>query len=228
MRDEIYHRALATLQRHVKEAGATGQLDEGELVVNGHRLGLSVECDGVTTQGVHVIVPLDIQIHLDGDSGDKFRVGTLGIGPDRDSAAQAAVAEWHVLAAAPLLAALGASLGARRGARESIAWGSWTVFPGRAGIRGPLPQALQAGGTLLAEALAALRAEVVKWPDPGRWTLRSIFVMAAISPDPAEVQAAVDGFVDPALAERLTKLAWPKPRDASFYKQLFVLRAGHD
>jgi hypothetical protein len=228
MQEEIHRLALATLRRHAKEAGAVTEFDEGELVVNGHRLGLSVGCDGVTRQGGQVIVPLDIQIHLDGDSGDKFRLGTLGIGDDRETAARAAVVEWHLLAADPVLAALGAPLAARRNLRTSLVWGPWSVFPGRAGVRGPMPPALQTSGALLGDMLGTLRAAVLEWPDPSRWLLRSMFVMATIGPDSTETQAAVDGFVDESLAEKLAKLSWPRPREMALYKQLLVLQAGSD
>ncbi len=116
MQEDIYHLALNTLRRHLSEAGVQSSVEDGELLVDGHRLGLSVACDGIVQQGQHVIAPLDIQVHLDGDEGDKFRVGTLGVGPDREAAAKAAVAEWHLLAASPLLAALGGPLEPRRAA----------------------------------------------------------------------------------------------------------------
>ena len=226
MQEEIYKLAFATLRRHVAEAGVDAELEEGEIVVSGHRLGLSVACDGVVRQQDHVIAPLDIQIHLDGDEGDKFRMGTLGIGPDRETAARAAVAEWHVLAADPVLSALGAPLAARRKAPAAVKWGDWTVFPGRAGVRGPLPPNLQGGGPLLGDLLAALRSEVLAWPEPTRWELKSIYVMATIGPDGTEAQAAVDGFVNPSLAAKLAALSWPRPGETSLYKQLFVLRGG--
>jgi hypothetical protein len=226
MQDEIYKLAFATLRRHVAEAGVDAEVEEGEIVVEGHRLGLSVACDGVVRQQDHVIVPLDIQIHLDGDEGDKFRMGTLGIGPDRDAAARAAVSEWHVLAADPVLAALGAPLVARRKAPPTVKWGDWAVFPGRAGVRGPLPPSLQGGGPLLGEMLAALRSVVIGWPQPTRWELKSIYVMTTIGSEGAEAQAAVNGFVDEPLAAKLATLPWPRPGETSLYKQLFVLRGG--
>ena len=141
MQEDVYHMALAALQRHLAEAGGRADMDDGDLWFGGHRLSLSVACEGIVQQGQHVIAPLDIQIHLDGDEGDKFRVGTLGVGVDREAAIRAAVAEWHILAAAPLLAALGAAVELRRGPRRPMQWADWSVFPGRAIVRGPLPAA---------------------------------------------------------------------------------------
>lgn len=228
MQEEIYRLALGTLRRHLAEAGVAATVEDGELEVSGHRLGLSVACEGMVQQGEHVFAPLDIRIHLDGDEGDKFRVGTLGVGPDREAASQAAVAEWHVLAAAPLLAALGAPLELRRSPRQHVAWADWSVFPGRAVIRGPLPPVMQADGSLLREVLETLRDAVASWPAPIRWEMRSIFIMATVGPDGQEVQAAVSGFVDEPLSAKLAALPWPKPTETFFYKQLFVLRGGKD
>ncbi len=55
-----------------------------------------------------------------------------------------------------------------------------------------------------------------------------MFVMATISPEGAEIQAAINGFVDESLAAKLGQLEWPTPRDTSLYKQLVVLRAGSE
>lgn len=228
MQEEIYRLALGTLRRHLAEAGIVATIEDGELTVGGHRLGLSVACDGMVQQGQHVLAPLDIRLHLDGDEGDKFRVGTLGVGPDREAASRAAVAEWHMLAAAPLLAALGAGLDLRRAPRQNPLWAEWTVFPGRAVIRGPLPPVMQADGSLLRQVLHTLRDTAVSWPAPTRWDLRSIFIMATVGPDGHELQAAVNGFVDEPLAAKVAALPWPKPAETFFYKQLFVLRGGRD
>jgi hypothetical protein len=229
VQEEIYKMAVSTLRRHLAEAGLKVEIEDGELVVANHRLGLSVGSDGIVKQGEHVIVPLDIQLHLDGDEGDKFRVGTLGVGPDREAAARAAVAEWHVLAAAPVLAALGAPLATpRRGSNRPMQWGDWSVFPGRAGIRGPLPAEMQPDGALLRSLLQTLRTAVLNWKQPARWKMASIYIMATVGPDGTEIQTAVNGFVDEPLAEKLRLLAWPKPADTFLYKQLFVLSGGKD
>jgi hypothetical protein len=228
MQEDIYRMAISALRRHLAEAGVTVEFDDGDLRVGGHRLSLAVASDGIVKQGANVICPLDIQIHLDGDEGDKFRVGTLGVGADLESAAKAGVAEWHVLAAAPLLAALGGSLDLRRGPRRPMRWGDWSVFPGRAIIRGPLPPELQAEGALLRSMLQTLRELVLGWAAPPRSELRSMFLMATSGPDGPDIQAAVNGFVDAGLAEKLAMLPWPRPAEAFFYKQLLVLRGGEE
>jgi hypothetical protein len=133
-----------------------------------------------------------------------------------------------MLAAAPLLAAFGAPLGVKRGPDRPMLWGDWSVFPGRAGIRGPLPPAMQSDGPLLRALLQSLRQIVVDWPQPRRWELRSIYVMATVGSEGAEVQAAINGFVDAALIAKLSELAWPRPAETFLYKQLFVLRGGKD
>ncbi len=107
-------------------------------------------------------------------------------------------------------------------------WADWSVFPGRAVIRGPLPAAMQPDGALLRAMLQSLRDTVIAWPDPPRWELRSIYVMATVGPDGHEIQAAVNGFVDQPLAEKLLSLDWPQPVETFLYKQLFVLRGGKD
>src|SRR4051812_21665649 len=136
MIDDFYQAALAALRHHLDEAGASYTLDDGEIVFEGHRLGLSISFEDYVTQGEHTLAPVEVQIHVDGDTGERFHVGTLGVGPDRASARHAAIAEWHLLAVAPLLAALGAPLENRRGAAQPQQLAGWDLFAGRVGIRG--------------------------------------------------------------------------------------------
>src|SRR5437879_404724 len=143
MIDETYRLVLDTLRQHLTEAGISFHEDDGDLIFHGHRLGLSITFDGFTPQENQLIAPLDVQIHVDGDPGDRFRMGTLGIGTDRPTAIRAAIDEWHVLAAAPLLAALGAEAGGLRRAQPTRQLSGWDLFPGRAGIRGTLPPGLE-------------------------------------------------------------------------------------
>jgi hypothetical protein len=226
MIDDFYQAALAAIRHHLDEAGADYTLDEGEIVVGGHRLGLSIVFDDFVTQGELVLAPLDVQIHLDGDTGDRFRVGTLGVGPDRATALGEAVSEWHLLAAAPLLAALGAPVENRRAARETQSLAGWDLFVGRVGVRGQMPAELRAGSTFYQNLLARLKKVVAGWHSPTRFELRSIFVMAMRGPSESDLQAAVDGMVHSELGESLSELPWPAGKDAYLYKQLFVLRGG--
>ncbi len=71
-----------------------------------------------------------------------------------------------------------------------------------------------------------LRREVAQWPAPAGYSLRSIFIMVTAADQKADVQAAVDGFVEQPLVEELEMLAWPAPAAAYLFKQLFVLRRG--
>ena len=80
MIDDVYQAALGALEHHLKQAGTAYTVDEGELLIGSHRLGLSIAFERFVDQGEHVLAPLDIQVHLDGDDGDRFRVGTLGVG----------------------------------------------------------------------------------------------------------------------------------------------------
>ena len=158
MIDDVYQAALAAVRHHLDQAGAGYRMDDGEIVVGGHRLGLSIGFDGFAQQGELVLAPLDVQIHLDGDTGDRFRVGTLGVGPDREAAIRDAVSEWHLLAAAPLLAALGAAVEKRRAPTQPQKLNGWELFAGRVGIRGAVPPSLRAGGSVLPVADRALAA----------------------------------------------------------------------
>lgn len=223
MIDDFYQLALAAVRHHLNEAGVSHTIDDGDVLFNEHRLGISVTFEDFVTQGGQVIAPLDIQLHLDGDEGDRFRVGTLGIGATREAAMQAAVSEWHMLAAAPLLAALRAPVDKRRAASKQQLAG-WDLFPGRAGIRGKIPAGLQSGGDLLRSLLIVLRDAVAKWPVPTHLELRSIYVMVSSGPEGQDVQAAADGLVNPELTEAIRGLKWPGGDDAYLYKQLFVFR----
>ena len=226
MIDETYRLVLDTIKRHLTEAGTSFREDDGDLTFNGHRLGLSIAFDDFTQQGDQVIAPLDVQIHLDGDSGDRFRMGTLGVGTDRPEAIRAAIEEWHLLAAAPLLAALGAEAGARRRPQSTRRLGSWELFAGRAGIRGTLPSGLDPGGAFYRLLLDALHKMVMRWTRPSALAFRSICLMATTAEGEPQVQAAIDGFVDESLTQDLAALPWPRPPEPYLFKQLLVLRRG--
>jgi hypothetical protein len=223
MIDDLYQSALGTLQHHLDEAGTSYVLDDGELIIGDHRLGLAISFDGCVPQGDQMLAPLDIQIHVDGDSGDRFRVGTLGVGATPAKAIEDAIAEWHTLAVWPLLSALGAEVETRRAAAVPQQLAGWDLFPGRIGIRGKMPAGLSAGSPFYRALLERLKQIVVKWEQPPRFTLHSMFVMATCSSS-AEVQAAVDGLVSEELVTLLSGLPWPTGKDTYLYKQLFVLR----
>ncbi|MCE9547641.1 MAG: DUF6348 family protein [Planctomycetia bacterium] len=226
MIDDVYQLALSALRRHLTQAGVAFSDDDGDLVIGDHRLGLSIVFDGFARQGDQAIAPVEFQIRLDGDEGDRFRIGVLGVGPTHEAALKSAIDEWHLLAASPVLAALGAPAGAPRRGPASILLAGWQLYPGRPGLRGGAPPALQAGGAFFSTLLAALREEVSRWDEPREFALRSIFVMVSSEGDQRELQAAVDGFVSPTLVERLEQLQWPTATGAYFYKQLLVLRHG--
>ena len=227
MNDDFFQLASGAIRNHLTAAGVGFEQDDGEFIVNGHRLGLSITFDGFSSQGGQVIAPLDIQIHLDGDAGDKFRVGTLGVGRDQRSAMEAAVTEWHLLAAAPVLAAVGAAVELRRKSAP-VQIQSWTVFPGRVGIRGAMPAELASGGSFYREIMQTLGGIAGAWETPSRFNVRSAFILCTRSPESQEVQAAVDGFVNEPLQAALAALPWPAGGETYLYKQLFVFRAGSD
>lgn len=227
MLDDCYRLALETIRRHLDQAGKPFDEDDGDIVIDGHRLGLSVAFDGFSRQQSQALAPIDICIHLDGDEGNRFRVGTIGVGNTQEEALAAAVDEWHVLAAAPVMAALGAEAGERRRTEEPSQLAGWDLFPGRAGIRGAVPPGLQAGGPFFAELLLALRSEVSNWPDTDEFVLRSIFVMGSGGPQP-EFQAAADGFLSEPLTDAVANLNWPGGAEPYYFKQLFVLRCRSD
>lgn len=228
MDDDFYQLAIMAVRRQLDVAELPYELDDGDLVLGGHRLGLSINFEGFTSQGGQQIAPLDVQMHLDGDEGDRFRVGTLGIGPDRAAAMRDAVAEWHLLAASPVLSALGAKVDSRRSQEHPPQLAGWAFYPGRVGLRGAVPPQMHVGQPFYRALLGVLRGVVAGWPMPDRFDLRSIFVMATRDAGGCEIQAAVNGFVDSGLTEKLGRLDWPASTDAYLYKQLFVLRAGSD
>jgi Family of unknown function (DUF6348) len=222
MTDDFYQLALAAMRHQLDHAEVEYRTDDGELIVAEHRLGVSVTFDGFVEQEGQVIAPLEIQLHLDGDEGNKFRMGMLGIGHDQSHAMQAAVAEWHLLVAAPVLAALGAPVSTRR-LRQPAVLAGWNFFPGRMGLRGKLPPELDPAAPFFRSVLEALRGLVSGWPESRDYVLRSICLLVTASGQQPEVQAAIDGMLDPDLTATLAKLPWPSPPDAYLYKQLFVL-----
>jgi hypothetical protein len=223
MIDDLYQSALGALKHHLDEAGTAYRLDDGELVVGRHRLGLSITFDGCVEQGEHVLAPLDIQIHVDGDSGDRFRVGALGVGATPHAALQDAVSEWHLLAASPLLAALGSGVMLRRAPAQPQRLAGWDLFPGRVGVRGAMPAELRADGPFYRTLLECLRQVISGWEQPPRFTLRSIYLMATCGAE-RHIQAAVDGMLDEHLTGLVAALSWPTGRETYLYKQLLVFR----
>ena len=228
MIDDVYQAALGAITHHLDEAGASYTLDDGEILFNGHRLGLAIAFEGFVAQGDHTLAPLDIQIHLDGDTGDRFRVGTLGVGRDQASAIQQAVAEWHLLAVAPLLAALGAVVDKRRAGQGGQRLAGWDMFAGRVSIRGQVPPELRGGGDFYRTLVTQLGAIVARWEKLNRWQLRSIYFMTTRGPETHEIEAAVDGLVDAEGAKAIGELPWPAGPETYLYKQLFVLRYSPD
>ncbi len=228
MIEDFYLAAQAAVRHHLDEAGVAYTIDEGEFLIDGHRLGLSITFEGFVPQGAHTLAPLDVQIHVDGDSGDRFRVGALGVGTDRSSALHEAVSEWHLLALSPLLAALGAPIENRRKQTQPQRLAGWDLFAGRVGIRGKVPPELRLGSPFYRALLEQLRSVVSNWEQPSRFELRSIFFMATCGPGACEIQAAIDGIVNEELAGLLSGLTWPVGEETYLYKQLFVLRSQPD
>jgi len=225
MIEDLYRVSKQRLIQHLQEAGTPYTDDDGDLLVDGHRLGLSIAFDGFSREQEQTIAPVDLQIHLDGDWGDRFRVGTLGVGPDTASAVAAAVEEWYLLAAAPVLSALGAVTQGRLKPEQSHKFGAWELFPGRAGIRGAAPFTAATGAHFYRGLFGELKKLAVTWSKPPRFDLRSVYMLATQAEGTFEIQAAVDGYVNDKLSESLTELPWPKSGPAYLYKQLFVFRA---
>jgi hypothetical protein len=226
MTEELYRMALDMLKRHLDAGQVQYSLDDGDLCFGPHRLSLSVGFDKFVEQRGQVIAPVDVQLHVDGDDGSRFRLGTLGIGADQKLAMRAAIEEWHTLAAAPVLAALGAPAGELRRERQPAVLAGWKFYPGRAGIRGAVPAGLEAGGAFHQTLFGEMHKFVSGWDVPQHLTLRSIFVFCSSAEGKLEVEAAVDGFVHDELTARLKELAWPQSDEPYLYKQLFVFSLG--
>ena len=84
------------------------------------------------------------------------------------------------------------------------------------------------GGEFYGRLLEVLHKVAAGWPKPTGFELRSMFVMASTAEAVPDVQAAVDGLVDPQFAGAVAALAWPCPPEPYLFKQLFVLRGGKD
>jgi hypothetical protein len=226
MTEELYRMALDTLKRHLEAGAVRYALDDGDLCFGQHRLSLSVSFDKFVEQRDQVIAPVDVQLHVDADDGSRFRLGTLGVGDNQKHAMRSAIEEWHMLAAAPVLAALGAPAGDLKREVLPPMLAGWKFFPGRAGIRGVVPAGLEPGGAFHRELLGELHKFVSAWDVPQQDTLRSIFVFSSSAEKRLVVEAAVDGFVHDELTAQLMGLSWPQSDEPYLYKQLFVFRLG--
>lgn len=216
MIDDFYPLALQTMTRHLRRAGREFVEDDGDLLVGGHRLGLSVHFEGFAEQDGQFLAPLEVQLHLDGDDGDRFRVGALGVGKDYRAATEAAIAEWHTLAAAPLLNAM-AGIGR---ARTS---GRWNIYLGQPILRGTVPTALRSAASFY-QALENCLDTTLAARQVQAHELLSLFIMATHAGGTLEVQAAVNGFVEPRFRQAVEGCPWPRPPSPYVYKQLYVAR----
>jgi hypothetical protein len=79
------------------------------------------------------------------------------------------------------------------------------------------------GGPVYRDLLGVISRTVDTWEVEGS-DLRSIFVMLTWAEGEMEVQAAVDGLLDPALGEAIRELPWPQTSAAYLFKQFFVFR----
>ncbi|MDZ4820037.1 MAG: DUF6348 family protein [Planctomycetota bacterium] len=224
--EDIYRLALQLVHRHLEAAAVPHSIDDGDLCFRGHRIGLSITFGNFAEQSGEFIAPVEFQMHVDGDDGSKFHVGTLGHGKTEELAVKSALEEWHLLTLAPVLAALGAPAGSLKREGPTVRWQDWTVFAGRAGLRGTLPPGLASGGTFFRLLMNEIRSYIANWPTPAEFTLRSIFLMYSAAGETPELQAAVDGYLDEALTERLTKLEWPQSPEPYLYKQMFIFATG--
>lgn len=223
MIEELYRLAMEVLRRHAAEAGAAVAEDEGELLVAGHRLGISIAFEGCVEQGPHVLAPLEVQLHVDGVGEDRYRVGTLGVGPDCRAAMRSAIEEWFLLTGQPVLAALDAVADGPRKRPDRIRLARWEGFAGRTAVRGAMPKSLEPGGVLYRDLLAVISRTVDTW-ETGGTELRSLFLMLTWAEGEMEVQAAIDGLLDPTLTEAIRGLPWPHTSAAYLFKQFFVFR----
>ena len=173
---------LDTLRNHCDAAGLPYTEDDGDLLLAGH-IGSDSRSASRDSRGkATTLAPLDVQMHLDGDTGDRFRVGTLGVGGDRPSAMRSAIEEWHLLAASPVLAALGATwIGARAAQATFLAA---ATFRRSCWYSRTLPPGMNPSGIFYRQLLDVSPA--YRGVDTGRHPqlqLRSIFVMASIAED---------------------------------------------
>ena len=158
--------------------------------------------------------------------GDRFRVGTLGIGDDRLAAMRAAIEEWHLLAASAVLTALGADVDKRRKTPIRLLAG-WELFPGCAGIRGTLPTGLNPGGIFYRQLLDVLHnmsplAAARRFSTPAPFDLRDGHERRWATRNPSRrrrLLAAGSG-------NGTGRVPWPTAADAYLFKQLLVLRGG--
>ena len=223
---ELHRLSLQSLERHVRAASAQYELEDGEIrLANGHHVGLAISFDDFIKQGDQTLAPVEWQMYVDSSGDDKLPAGAIGVGADEQAALESAVGEWYTLFATPVLNALGAQVSRRRSqASQRIV--DWEMFAGQAGFRGTVPPDLVGDGPLFRAILFALRDEVGTWPTADHWQMRSVFLMVSVEQQAVDIQAAVDGDLQPALSQRLGKLDWP-PSDAAYlYKQMFVFRHG--
>jgi hypothetical protein len=221
--EDLYRLTLDALRHHALAAGAQVSDDEGDLIVAGHRLGISIAFEGCVEQGDLTLAPLEVQLHVDEVGEDRFRVGMLGIARDCRGAMQGAVEEWFLLAGQPVLAALGASQSAPGRHAEAFRLARWEGFAGRTAVRGSMPDSLAPGGALYRDLLSVISQTVEHWePEPN--SLRSIFLMLTWAEGGMDVQTAVDGILDADLVTAVGALNWPHTTAAYLFKQFFVFR----
>lgn len=221
MIEDVYQQALQRIKQRLNDAGAHFVDEEGELLVGDHRVDLAIAFDGFVQQGSQMLAPLDIRMHVDHGDEDRFRVGTLGIGPTPAAAIAAALDEWLTLAAAPVLQALSEPSAKLR---VQTAHTVWHVFPGNTSLRGTPPPKLKSAGGLLEKLVRVIHMTIRGWSTPRDEQLRSLAVVVSQGDEGFELQAAIDGAMSELLIANLAALEWPKTIEPYVLKQLFVVR----
>ncbi len=219
MIEDVYQHAMERLRGQLTRRGVAFQDDEGELLVAGRRLALAVSSEGLVEQAGQVLAPLEIQLHVDGNSGDRFLIGTLGVGRNQSEAFLAAIDEWFQLAGDPVLRAL-------LGDASGQTCGDWHAWAGQAVFRGQAPAVLRPGGSVFRQLVAELARQISQWPAPPVPTFRSATVVAAWAEGRLDLQAAIDGALDANWHDQVVHLAWPLGANPWLYKQMFVLGGG--
>ena len=225
MIDDVYQAALAALRHHLDEAGTPYTVDEGELVIDSHRLGLSITFDGFVSQGEPR--PGPARYPNPRRRRQRRSVSRRHVGRRRRTAQRPARGDFRV-----------ASVG--RGAAAGGAWArQWKIAaPPRipsnwpAGICSPAgsafaaqcPPDLRAGGAFYRALLERLRQVVAKWDQP-----RSVYAAidlyhGHLRPEALRSPSRRRRDGEPGAGRRAGRLAWPASSETYLYKQLFVLR----
>jgi len=152
------------------------------------------------------------EVIVDGRDRPDFSLGTVGLGPDKAEARDAAITEWYWGFGISIFRAFS-------GLDPALVVRDYAVHPGYMGVRGDRPAGWMDGSE-------AMNRKLLEHIFPVLATLDVIALDLKLTVPPAgalDGECRVNGRVSVGLTDRLKQLDWPRGNSPYMFKQAYVL-----